>query len=1029
VLSLKKCWRETRVWRAVAGLLTEPRTLTEGLLTMSEKINVAGFIARLVLVSTILVVCAVDAADRTDDAPISFARDVRRILSDRCFRCHGPDRISRKADLRLDQSNDVFADRDGRRVVVPGQPESAELIRRITSMDDDERMPPVDSGLSLTTAEIDVIRKWIRQGARWEHHWAYNPPERPAIPRVSQRRRLGNEIDAYVLSHLERTGVDPSPTANRRTLIRRVFLDLTGLPPTPHEVAEFLSDTAPDAWERLVDRLLNSPRYGERLTLPWLEASRYADTSGYQEDYGRYMYPWRKWVTDAFNNNMSFDRFAIEQLAGDLLPNATQEQILATAFNRHHRINQEVGAIADEYLVEYAVDRVETVGTVFLGTTIGCARCHDHKYEPISQKEFYQLFAFLNNNNDAGVDQQSRFGFCKPFIEYPTPRERESLEPLDARLSALQNEKTPSDDEAVAYREWVNGMRAKLPLGIPAWQAIGPFEHSDASRVSGFHQTFPPEERVDLTVAYGEKDKQMKWAEKPDWIDGKVHFISGEYATHYAYRDILSPADMTIQLELAASDSIKMWVRGELIYSREESGKTTPEAEQITVALKKGSNPFLVKLSNGDFIQGFSFNQKQRKAVPPEILTVLLKDAEACMLNESAQVYAYFHGLRIADIERRIKAVHDTFPKVMVMSERRDVRPAHVLERGSYSEKRELVERDTPAILPPFPADQPRNRLGLARWLMSKDNPLTARVTVNRFWQMYFGTGLVKTSEDFGSQGEWPSHPDLLDWLATEFTRSDWNVKHMQRLIVTSATYRQSSRMNPDSRQRDPENRLLARGARLRLRPQFIRDQALYTSGLLVERMGGPSVKPYQPPGLWSEVSNLLLQKQWYNTFRFEQDTGENLYRRSLYTFWKRTVPPPNMTVFDTDNREVCSVRNQISNTPLQAMNLLNDVTYVEAARHLAHRMLTEGGNSTVERLAWGMEVVTSRQPTQVEQQILRRALDRHLSAYRGAPVAASKLLAHGDSPACGTHKPVEHAAWTQVALMLLNLDETITKQ
>ncbi|MEO2028169.1 MAG: PSD1 and planctomycete cytochrome C domain-containing protein [Fuerstiella sp.] len=956
---------------------------------------------------------------------VNFARDVRRIFSDRCFRCHGPDRISRKADLRLDKSESLFADRNEQQIVVPGKPNSSELIRRVTSVDVDVVMPPPDSGLSLNQTEIALLRQWVSQGAKWDNHWAYIAPKRPPTPDVRLREWPDNEIDSFVLAGLEQKGMIPSPEADRRTLIRRASLDLTGLPPTPDEVADFLNDTATGAWGRLVDRLLSSVRYGERMTLPWLEASRYADTSGYQEDYGRYMYPWRKWVIDAFNKNMPFDQFVIQQLAGDLLPDASQEQILATAFNRNHRINQEVGAIPEEYLVEYAVDRLETIGTMFLGSTIGCARCHDHKYEPISQKEFYQLFAFLNNNDDAGVDQQSRFGFCKPFIEYPTPADREFLAPLNARLDALKNEQSPPPEESKSFRGWLDKMETKLPLGIPVWRSLGPFEHAELSVSSGYHEVFLPTQQVDPDATV---DGQ-KWTTKPAWTDGNVLFIGGEFTTHYLYRELLSPMDMDLLVDVAASDAIKFWVNGQLVHFRETPGKANPDPEQIRIRLRQGSNTLLVKLSNGDFIQAFSFAQQQRESVPPKMLAMLMQAPAERGVEEGAAIYDYFHGLRIADVEQQIKAVHDTFPKVMVMKERKDVRPAHILERGDYNQKREQVQRDTPAVLPPFPSNQPRNRLGLARWLMSPENPLPARVTVNRFWQMYFGTGLVKTAEDFGSQGEWPSHPDLLDWLAAEFIQSGWDVKHIQRLIVMSATYRQSSQMTAGQQHLDPENRLLARGPRLRLRPQFIRDQALFTSGLLVERIGGPSVKPYQPAGLWSEVSNLLLQKKWYNTNMFEQDTGEKLYRRSLYTFWKRTISPPNMTVFDAGNREVCSVRNQITNTPLQAMTLLNDVTYVEAARHLAHRMLSEGGESMNACLSHGMELVTCRQPTEVEQQILRQSLERHLSVYRLDPAAAARLLAHGDSALCSDYEPVEHAAWTQVALMLLNLDETITKQ
>ncbi|MGD9854144.1 MAG: PSD1 and planctomycete cytochrome C domain-containing protein [Planctomycetaceae bacterium] len=995
-----------------------------GLCCLSLAVRTARLAACSVSVVLLTIACPANA-ESDGDRRVSFSRDVRPLLSDRCFQCHGPDRIARQANLRLDQEADVFSERDGTHVVVAGDPAASELIRRMTAHDADEVMPPADSGRTLSAAEIALIKRWVEQGAMWEQHWAFLTPQRPELPPLRDSSWARNAIDDFVLARLERAALRPAPEADRRTLLRRISLDLTGLPPTLQEIDDFLRDDSPQAYEAAVERLLQSPHYGERMALPWLEAARYADSSGYQEDYGRYMYPWRDWVIEAFNRNLPFDQFVIEQMAGDLLPNATPEQVLATGFHRNHRINQEVGAIPEEFLVEYAIDRLETVGTIFLGVTIGCCRCHEHKYDPFTQKEFYELYAFFNNNDDDGVDQTSRFGFCKPFIEWPTEEGRQQLAVMEGRLGELTSQQSPSDVEQTAYEQWLTQAQDDPPVGLSDWQAIGPFEHADASKQSGFEHAFLAEPQFDLQTPVGEST----WKPHPEWNDGTTLFLNGEFATYYVSREVDLPMETELQFHFGASDAYKLWVDGVLFSERLEGTTSVPKTETMRICLASGPHVLLVKLSNAEFSQGFTFKLADRTAVPPTVFAILGKPADQRTTDEQGALYAYFHGLRVAALEKEIAQLKGTFPKVMVMCERAEVRPAHVLQRGSYSQPGELVGRNTPAVLPPFPQDQPRDRLGLARWLVSPEHPLTARVTVNRFWQMFFGVGLVKTTEDFGAQGEWPSHPDLLDWLARQFIDSGWDVKALVRLIVTSAAYRQSSQMTPETYARDPENRLLARGPRFRLRPQFLRDQALSVSGLMVGDVGGPPVKPYQPDGLWSDVSNLLLQKQWYLTNDYVQDHGPSLYRRSLYTFWKRAVPPPGMTVFDAESREVCTVRSSRSNTPLQAMNLLNDPTYVEAARHLAHRLLTEAGDTPSDRLAYGMELATGRLPDDEEMEILLRALDRHVSIYRNDPDAAKELLSHGESENPGGHDPVEHAAFTQIGLLLLNLDETITKQ
>ena len=779
-------------------------------------------------------------ASKKKEAVVDFNRDVRPILAIHCLQCHGPDAQAREAELRLDTRASAFADRGGYRVVDPGKPQQSELLARITSDNRDLRMPPPEAPdkEGLSAQQIEVLTRWIRQGAVWAEHWSFVPPTRPSLPAVSEAAWPRNGIDFFVRSRIAREGLEPAPAADRITLLRRVTLGLTGIPPTIAEVDAFMTDDSPDAYEQVVARLLGSPRYGEHMAVAWLDAARYADTSGYQVDWERFMWPWRDWVVDAYNANMPFDQFTIEQLAGDMLPQATLSQQLATGFNRNHRTNDEGGSLDAEFEVEYVVDRVDTTSTVWLGLTAGCARCHDHKYEPISQKEYYRLFAFFNNVPEKGID--GRKGAAVPYLEVPNPRIRAKIAELKSRLQRL---------------------------------------------------------RAGLSEAEGNR-----------------------------------PEDDSSRTEIAS----------------------------LEASLEK---------------------------LEPRAVT-----------------------------------------QVQVMQERPGWRATYLLKRGAYDQP-DTSEQLTPALPQIFgelPPDQPSDRLALARWLVSAENPLTARVTVNRLWQHHFGTGLVRTAEDFGSRGERPSHPKLLDWLATELIRLNWDIKAMHRLIVTSATYRQSSHVTPQLLKRDPGNRLLARGPRRRLSAAAIRDQALFASGLLSQKMGGPSVKPYQPAGLWKEISS----GSGKTTVDFYvQDQGESLYRRSLYTFWKRTVAPPRMSVFDGTGREMCRVRCELTNTPLQALTLQNDVTFVEAARHLAGRMLTEGGTVASERITYGWRLALGRPPRADELAVLRRTLDRYMSIYRSNYDEALRLLSNGESERDAQLDVAEHAAFVMIAQTLLNLDETITRE
>jgi hypothetical protein len=790
------------------------------------------FLRGLTLVSALgLWLAEIPSSVRAD---IDFDRQIRPILSDNCFACHGPDKARRKAGLRLDIREGALKSGTA---IVPGKAADSELIDRVSSTDADFRMPPPRTGKRLTPQQVELLRRWINEGAKWSKHWAFVAPRRPAVPQVKRPNWARNAIDRFIAARLDQAGLEPSAETDKITLIRRVALDLTGLPPTPAEVDAFLADQGPDAYDKVVDRLLASPRFGERMAVEWLDAARFADTHGYHLDSGRDMSHWRDWVIRAFNTNMPFDQFTIEQLAGDLVPNASLEQKIASGFNRNHMINFEGGAIPEEYHNAYIVDRVNTTGTVWLGLTVGCAQCHDHKFDPLSQNEFYQLYAFFNNVPEKGLDGNK--GNAAPVIKSPTRLQQQDRDHLAAAIKRLERQ------------------------------------------LRGLGQTADPAQ-----------------------------------------------------------------VR----------------------------------------------RQKDR-------------------LAKLKQQYA--------ELDKKI-------PTTMVMQEMDRPRDTFLLHRGQYDQRGPKVSAGVPAALPPLPRGAKGNRLGLAQWLVMPEHPLTARVAVNRYWQMYFGTGLVKTAEDFGVQGELPSHPEMLDWLATEFMRTGWDVKHMHRLIVTSATYRRTAVAPRALLAKDSENRLLARIPRLRLHAEFIRDQALAASGLLDGRIGGPSVSPYQPAGLWEELASRMDSRNW-TAQTYKQSKGKDLYRRTMYTFWKRTSPPPTLVTFDAPDRETCTVRRSRTNTPLQALVLMNDPTYVEAARKLAERLMTEAATPE-ERIALAFRLATAHRPNAAEAAVLVRVFEAQRTVYRKDRQAALKLLRVGESPRNEKLDVAELAAWTTVASVILNLDETVTR-
>jgi len=1025
------------------------------------------------------------------ESPVDYNRDIRPILTSKCFKCHGPDERARKAGLRLDiREHATRASGLGGTAIVPGKPAESELVKRIGSADDNFMMPPPASNKKLTAAEKGLLKKWIEQGAEYQPHWSIIPPKRPTLPEVKNASWPRNSIDYFILARLEAEGLRPSPEANRATLIRRVTFDLTGLPPTPAEVDAFLADTSSDAYEKLVDRLLASSRYGERMAIEWLDAARFADTHGYHIDSGRDMSRWREWVIDSFNSNLPFDQFTIEQLAGDLLPGATVEQKIASGFNRNHMINFEGGAIPEEYHNAYIVDRVNTTGTVWLGLTIGCAQCHEHKYDPITQKEYYQLYAFFHNVPENGLD--GRAGNAAPLLKIPTAAQQQSLDRLAASIKEIETRVNgPMPETDAAQAEWEKSAAAPTKT---EWTVLDPSELKSQGAatltklddksilVSGDN---PATERYTLEVDTGVSAiTAIRVEALPDdslIAKGPGRSVNGNIVlTDVRVAAGVPGVDPTaIKLKSASADfSQKDFPVANAIDDKPDTGWAIhPEVGKAHAAVFEAENPIVVAKGDPsndsiwktrlvvtlDFQSKFSQHQFGRfrvsvtnstdphesKKTPAKLQEILAVESEKRTDQQRAELRNFYRSNfsaefkqlneQLANLRKEQTDIEKKIPTTMVMQEMDKPRDTFMLIRGQYDKKGDQVTAAVPASFGRLPGNAPANRLGLAQWLVDPAQPLTARVIVNRYWQTYFGTGLVKTAEDFGSQGEWPSHPELLDWLATEFmqpssmvqqfngsTAQRWDIKHLQRLIVTSATYRQSSAVTPALVAKDPENRLLARGPRLRLQVEFIRDQALAISGLLNGEIGGHSVSPYQPPGIWEELASRQDGKNW-TAQEYVQSHGKDLYRRTMYTFIKRTAPPPSLVTFDAPDRETCTVRRSRTNTPLQALILMNDPTYVEASRKLAERLMKEAATRD-DRIVLAFRLATARPPSLDELSLLRRLFDQQLAVYRANPQAASKLLVVGESPPDEKLDAAELAAWTMVANVILNLDETVTK-
>lgn len=980
---------------------------------------------RFFLLGTTCALLATSLMASTPAGQVDFGHEVRPILANKCFKCHGPDEAARQAHLRLDTFEGATAvSPGGEQAVAPGNPAASALLARIASEDAEERMPPPEVGAALTPEEQATLRAWIAGGAAYKEHWSFTRVERPELPRTQNTVWPRNPVDDFVLARLEAEGLTPSPAADRATLARRVYLDLTGLPPTPAEVADFENDKSAVAYEALVDRLLASPHFGERWARVWLDLARYADTKGYEKDDRRSIWRYRDWVIDAINADMPFDEFTIEQIAGDLLPDPTMEQQLATAFHRNTMTNDEGGTDDEEFRTAAVIDRVNTTATIWLGLTMGCAQCHTHKYDPITQTEYYQFFAFFNQTEDA-----DSYPVETPVMPAPTLEQQQQRATLQAARSDLT---ARMDLEAQRLIErgasWEQALRdraAATPQAGP-WH-VAPF-FTAADYDAAYDTVFPPEQAVDKPAAALEA--AAIWQAMPDWQDGALQTLPNDGAgATYLYRILSAPRADKVTFSLGSNDGIRVWLNGKAIHNNRTKRAVAADQDTVQAELAAGENVLLMKIVDAGGAHGFYFRMTA-ETVPAEILRTLDQPAEARSPEGLQQAKTYYAAVapelaelraRLAAIDAETAALDGAVPQVPVLRElpADKQRVTHRFERGSFLSPAEEVSAGVPAIFPNLPAEAPRNRLGLAKWLVSRDNPLTARVTVNRFWESFFGTGIVATLDDFGTQGEWPTHPDLLDWLAVEFMERGWSIKQLCRTIVTSATYQQRSEVSPALQEADPYNRLLARGPRFRLEAETIRDQALTIAGLLNPELHGPSVMPVQPEGVWQLV---------YSSDKWVTSSETERHRRGLYTFWRRSSPYPSMVTFDAPSREVCTAQRIRTNTPLQAFVTLNDPVYIEAAQALARRMITEGGDSPVLRAKFGFVAATGRDPKPAELFQLTALYSSERAHYSAQPDAAHDMACKPMGPLPPSIDVAEAAAWTVVGNVILNLDEVLNK-
>ncbi len=981
--------------------------------------------------STLFVLLLITSISHGAD-PLRFDRDIRPILSDKCFFCHGPDHEHREADLRLDLEDQAKQD-----AIVPGDAEASELVVRVLSDDPDAIMPPPDANKELSAEEKDLLVRWIGEGANWTQHWSFIPPVASQYPQLKDKDWANNPIDQFTRALMELKGLQPQPEATREKLIRRLTYDLTGLPPTLDEIDAFINDTSANAYEKVVDRLLQSHHYGERMALMWLDAARYGDTSVYHADGPRDMWGWRDAVIDAYNHNMPFDQFSILQLAGDLVPDATIQQKILAGFNRNNGTTDEGGAIAEEYRVEYAVDRVKTTSTVWMGLTMECAQCHDHKYDPISQQEYYQFYAFFNVSSDGGM--QTRNGNAAPILQVPDPEKEQQLpivqsQLADAKLQLQQRAEQSQPD----FEKWLTAQsgdpdtQPMIPpepiLNVPLWEGkdntvgdlvdanrkgqikgkvewvksrsdwalkfngsnfvdlgnVGDFERTDSFSYGGWVKpqkgaTGALLARMDDGSAYRGYDVLVGDGKISvhiinTWPTNAVKVNSKKRLKADTWQHVFVTYDGT-----SKAAGIKIYVDGEpweWDIEQDRLTETTKTNKTLLIGSRTPGSRFKGEIDEVQmFARCLDADEVQSLAKSSSVQALLAVEPDQRSEQQIEALRSFYLqsedepykklSRQIEKLNKQAEELEKPLTSVMVMGDMEKPRETFVLNRGAYDSPTDIkVQPETMSALPPMVAEAPRNRLGLAQWLFSDDHPLTARVAVNRYWQLFFGAGLVSTPEDFGAQGEFPTHPELLDYLAVDFRENGWNVKRLIKQIVMSSTYRQSSAAPAELYQRDPANQFLARGPRYRLQGEFIRDTALVLSGLLNQKIGGPGVKPYQPPGLWAEVG-------LGGNPKFVQDHGDKLYRRSLYTYWKRSAPPPSMQIFDAPTREKCTIRRPRTNTPLQALVTLNDVQFVEASRHFAQRLLREGGDSDDSRITYAFRLATARQEYRVMNELL----------------------------------------------------------
>ncbi len=1031
---------------------------------------------------------------------VEYNRDIRPILADNCFSCHGADSASRKASLRLDHFEDAIASHKGSNpAIIPGKVDESEMIKRLLTKDEDDRMPPVKTKKAVTPQQLELLRNWIAQGAKYEAHWSLLAPQKPPLPKGSRDNWVRNPIDAFIMARLEKEGLKPAPEADRRTLARRLSLDLTGLPPTVEQVERFLSDKSASAYERLVDGLLASKSYGEHRARYWLDAARYADTHGIHIDNYREIWAYRDWVINAFNRNTPFDQFTVEQLAGDLLPNPTLDQKIATGFNRCNITTSEGGAIDEEYIVLYARDRTEATSAVWLGLTTGCAVCHDHKFDPISQKDFYSLSAFFNNTTQPAMDGNKKD--TPPVVVVPAPKDIvrwEELKPLadDARGRVEKRKESAKPDYAVwqsavtqeqllgflpqaqpsllvsltesnrnNFAMMITGKSSELKLphdadavagaisdsalvlakdNVPEILDAGNFDRTNAFSFGAWVR-LDEKDRNGSLMARMDNEKGFRgwdlWMEdgRPGthmvnkWPENALKVVSKKRLDAGKWAHVMITYDGSSKAE-----GVKIYVDGQPTETDRQSDKLSDTIVTDT-AFKIGQR------KTGDELEkaGVQDVRIYSQALSPEDAASLGRSQRMAWLVRKAEdkrsdeekSFLYDAYLRLFDkVYMSEKAVLATLEKdereikmrgtiAHVMDEKRDAPMAHVLFRGEYDKRRDKVEAAVPKALHAMPSDLPRNRLGFAKWLLLPENPLTARVTVNRFWQEIFGAGLVRSAGDFGVMGELPSHPELLDWMAVDFRENGWDVKRFYKMMVMSATYRQQSVSTAQKTEKDPQNKLLARGPRFRLDAEMIRDYALAASGTLSPKIGGPSVKPYQPSGVWEMVA-----MPESDTSKYKQDSGDNLYRRSMYTFWKRTAPPASMDILNAPNRETCTVKRERTNTPLQALATLNDPQFIEAARRLAENTIKEGGKSPVDRVDYMAKRILARPLRSAERRVTLEVLKDLLAHYAGDADDAKTLVSVGESKPAADLAASELAAYTMLANQLLNLDEALTK-